>query len=180
MEGCTFLPQVPGMQARDSVRVITAPMHWYLPMACSGRDRSGLTELVLWAILRYSVVRGKMPCEDSQLRRTRTVGGWSNTVGSILCVARSGEGGTHAQNDAIRIAKDRGEPLVFPFVADSSFLSNLSAPLVVDIKSILESLGRFLPYSAVQRASAEGVQAGSLIRHGVMREVLPIVVSKPM
>ena len=101
---------------------------------------------------------------------------WSNTVGSILCVARSGEAGIHAQNDAIRIAKDRGEPLVFLFIADSSFLNNLSAPLVVDIKSILEGLGRFLLYSAVQRASAEGVKARRLVRHGVMREVLPTVV----
>jgi hypothetical protein len=98
-------------------------------------------------------------------------------MGSVLCVTLSSESGVYAQNEAIRIAKDRREPLVFLCFADSSFLNKLAAPVVVDIKHILESLGRFLLCSAIKCASAEGVQAGSLIRHDVMREALPMVVS---
>ena len=71
---------------------------------------------------------------------------WSSTVGSVLCVARSGEGGVRAQDEAVRIAKDRGEPLVFLHVVGSSFLNKLAAPIVVDINYILGSLGRFLRY----------------------------------
>jgi nucleotide-binding universal stress UspA family protein len=102
----------------------------------------------------------------------------SNTLGSGFCVTRRGEGGIRAQKEAIRIAKDRGEPLVFLYVADSSFLNKLAAPIVVDINHILESLGRFLLYTSIEYASAEGVKAESLIRHGAVREVLPIVVSQ--
>jgi nucleotide-binding universal stress UspA family protein len=99
-------------------------------------------------------------------------------MGSVLCVTRNGEGGIHAQNEAIRIAKDRGDTLTFLFVADSSFLNKLASPIVVDIKGILESMGRFILCAAVERASAECVNALSLVRHGVLRNVLLDLVSE--
>ncbi len=99
-------------------------------------------------------------------------------MGSVLCVTRSGEGAIRAQEEAIRIAKDRSDPLVFLYVADSSFLNKLAAPVVVDIKGILESMGRFPLHAAIERASAESVRAESLVRYGVLREVLPNVVSE--
>ena len=97
---------------------------------------------------------------------------------SVLCVTPSGEGSIRAQKGAIRITKDRGDPLVFLYVADSSFLSKLAAPVVVDIKGILESMGRFALCAAIERASAAGVKAESLIRYGVLRKELPDVVSE--
>ncbi len=99
-------------------------------------------------------------------------------MGSVLCVTRSGEGGIRAQEKAIRIAKDRGDPLVFLYVADSSFLNKLAAPVVVDIKGILESMGRFPLRASIERALAENVEAESLVRYGVLREELPNVVSE--
>ena len=99
-------------------------------------------------------------------------------MGSVLCVTRSGEGSIRAQKEAIRIAKDRGDPLVFLYVADSSFLNKLAAPVVVDIKGILESMGRFALCVAIERASAESVKAESLVRYGVLRKELPDVVSE--
>ena len=62
-------------------------------------------------------------------------------MGSILCVTRNDEGGIRAQDEAIQIAKDRGDSLVFLFVADNSFLNKLATPIVVDIKDFLEAWG---------------------------------------
>ena len=97
---------------------------------------------------------------------------------SVLCLTRNGKGGIRAQKEAIRIAKDRGDSLVFLFVADSSFLNKLAAPIVVDIKEVLESMGRFILSAAIERASAEGVNSVSLIRYGVWRTVLLNIVSE--
>ena len=102
---------------------------------------------------------------------------WSSTVGSVLCVACSSEGVVHARNEAIRIAKDRGEPLVFLWVADSSFLNNLAAP-ALSISYKYWRACRFLLCSAVRRASEEGVEAGRLVRRGVVREVFPALVAE--
>jgi len=99
-------------------------------------------------------------------------------MGSVLCVTRSGEGGIRAQKKAIRIAKDRGDALVFLYVVDSSFLNKSAAAVVVNIKGILESMGRFFMSVAIERALAENVEAESLVRYGVLREVLPNVVSE--
>lgn len=98
-------------------------------------------------------------------------------MSAILCVTRNGEGGIRAQKEAIRIAKNRGDSLVFLYIADSSFLNKLAAPIVVDIKDILESMGRFILLAAIERASAEGVSAISMVRYGVLSDELPDVVS---
>ena len=99
-------------------------------------------------------------------------------MGSVLCVTRSGEGGIRAQKEAIRIAKDRGDALVFLYVPDSSFLNKSAAAVVVNIKGILESMGRFFMSVAIERALAENVEAEPLVRYSVLREVLPNVVSE--
>jgi len=99
-------------------------------------------------------------------------------MGSVLCVTRNGEGGIRAQKEAIRIAKNRGNPLVFLYIADSSFLNKLAAPIVVDIKDILVSMGRFILLAANERASAEGVKARSIVRYGVWRDELLDLVSE--
>ena len=94
-------------------------------------------------------------------------------MGSVLCVTRGGEGGVRAQKEAVRIARDNGEPLVFLCVADGSFLNRLAAPIVVDIKAILKRMGRFPLYAAIECASAKNVKAESLTCYGVLRTVLP-------
>lgn len=99
-------------------------------------------------------------------------------MGLVLCVTRGGEGDIRAQKEAIRIALDRGERLVFIYVADSSFLNKLAAPVVVDIRGILESMGRFFLLAAVDRALAENCRAVPLVRYGVPDQVLPDVVSE--
>jgi nucleotide-binding universal stress UspA family protein len=99
-------------------------------------------------------------------------------MGSVLCVTRNGEGGIRAQIEAIRIAKNRGESLIFLYIADSSFLNKLGGPIIVDIKEMLESMGRFILLAAVERASAEGVKAMSVVRYGVFEEEFPDVISE--
>jgi nucleotide-binding universal stress UspA family protein len=99
-------------------------------------------------------------------------------MSSILCVIRNGEGGIRAQKEAIRISKNRGDSLIFLYIADSSFLNKLAAPIVVDIREILENMGRFFLLAAVERASAEGVKALSIVRYGVFNEELLYVISE--
>ena len=88
-------------------------------------------------------------------------------MGSVLCITRSGAGGICAQNGAVRVARARGDRLVFLFVAYSSFLSRLAALIIVDINAILERLGWYPLCSAVERVSAESVKSESLTRYGV-------------
>jgi len=99
-------------------------------------------------------------------------------MGSVLCVTQGGQGGVHAQTEAITIAKERGDPLTFLYVADSSFLNKVTLGVIVDVEGMLERMGRFFLSMAIERASTESVKAGSLVRHGVMREVLPNVASE--
>jgi hypothetical protein len=56
-------------------------------------------------------------------------------MAKILCATRGGEASYRTQDAAVALAKERGDELVFLFVADISFLNQTAAPLVVDIAS---------------------------------------------
>jgi hypothetical protein len=99
-------------------------------------------------------------------------------MSSVLCVTQSGEAGVHAQSEVIRLAKDSGEPIVFLYVADCSFLDKLAALKMVDIHRVLERMGRFLLYVASERARRENVVAKSVLRHGTLCEVLPEIITE--
>lgn len=85
-------------------------------------------------------------------------------MGKILCATRGGEGSQTTQDRAIDLARERGDELIFLFVADISFLSQMAAPIVVDVESRLEKVGQFQLAVAQERAAAQDVQAQAIVR----------------
>ena len=96
-------------------------------------------------------------------------------MGKILCATRGGEGSQTTQDGAIALARERGDELVFLFVVDISFLSQMAAPIVVDVESRLEKVGQFQLAVAQERAAAQDVQAQAIVRRGRLRAELASV-----
>jgi nucleotide-binding universal stress UspA family protein len=96
-------------------------------------------------------------------------------MGKILCATRGGEASYPTQDAVIALAKERGDELVFLYVADVSFLNQMAAPLVVDVESRLEKLGQFQLVMAQERAAAQGVIAQAIVRKGQLRAELVAV-----
>jgi len=96
-------------------------------------------------------------------------------MGLILCATRGGEESEETQAGAIALARERGDRLVFLYVADVSFLDRIAAPVVVDIEAELERMGRFQLAMARRQASAQGVEAEAVIRHGHLASELVAV-----
>lgn len=87
-------------------------------------------------------------------------------MGLVLCATRGGEGSIVAQDKAISLAIEQGDPLVFIYVADSSFLDKTAAAVVVDVQEELINMGEFFLVMAVERAVEKGVEAKAVIRAG--------------
>ena len=100
-------------------------------------------------------------------------------MGNILCATRGGEGSYRMQDRVIALAKKRGDELTFLYVADMSFLNQTAAPLVVDVESRLEKMGRFQLTMAQEQAKTQGVTAQAVVRHGQLRAEL-VAVAKEM
>ena len=93
-------------------------------------------------------------------------------MGRILCATRGGEASHRPQDAAIALAKKQGDELIFLYVADSSFLNQTAAPLVVDVESRLVKMGEFLLLMAQERAAAQGISAQTIVREGRLRAEL--------
>ena len=85
----------------------------------------------------------------------------------VLCVTQGGEGGILVQDEAIALAKSQGEPLVFLFVADISFLNKISEGVRRRlVEKEMVKMGRFISAMAVERALAGSVKAEAVVRSG--------------
>lgn len=93
-------------------------------------------------------------------------------MGTILCATRGGEASHRAQDAAIRLAKERGDELLFLYVVDLGFLDKTAAPIVVDVEDEVAKMGAFLLEMAKERAAAQGVPARGVHREGTVREEL--------
>lgn len=91
-------------------------------------------------------------------------------MGKILCATRGGEASWRTQDKAINLAKERGDELLFLYVADISFLDKIAAPVVVDAESSVERMGGFLLAMAQEHAREEGLEAQVVCREGETRE----------
>lgn len=97
-------------------------------------------------------------------------------MGLVLCVARGGEENIRGQNEAIALAKSRDKTLVFLFVVDTSFLNRIGMCAIWRIaENELAKLGEFLLFMAGERAKLEGLKAKTIVRSGVLCEILPEV-----
>ncbi len=99
-------------------------------------------------------------------------------MGMILCATRGGEASYPTQDSVIALAKEQGDELVFLYVVDISFLNHTAAPLVVDVEPQLEKLGQFQLVMAQERATAQGITAQTIMRHGHLRTELVSVVKE--
>jgi nucleotide-binding universal stress UspA family protein len=95
-----------------------------------------------------------------------------NTMGRILCATRGGEASRRTQDAAIALAKEQGDELIFLYVADSSFLNQTAAPLVIDVEARLVKMGEFQLLMAKERAAAQGISAQTIVREGKLRAEL--------
>ena len=93
-------------------------------------------------------------------------------MGRILCATRGGEASYRTQDAAIALAKEQGDELIFLYVADSSFLNQTAAPLVIDVESRLVRMGEFLLLMAQERAAVQGISARTVVREGRLRAEL--------
>lgn len=93
-------------------------------------------------------------------------------MGKILCATRGGEESYCTQDEAISLAKEQGDELVFLYVVDTHFLDKTAAPIMVDIEDELTKMGNFLLLMAEQRAAELGVKAETMYRKGSVRETI--------
>jgi len=91
-------------------------------------------------------------------------------MGKILCATRGGEASYRTQDKAIALAKERGDTLLFLYVADLHFLDKTAASIVVDVATEIEHMGEFLLAMAQERAREAGVEASLVTRKGDVRQ----------
>ena len=80
-------------------------------------------------------------------------------MGTILCATRGGEESYCTQDQAIALAIEQGDTLVFLYVVDTHFLDNTAAPIMIDVEDELYNMGKFLLLMAQERAREQGVDA---------------------
>jgi nucleotide-binding universal stress UspA family protein len=90
----------------------------------------------------------------------------------VLCATRGGEASIQTQARAIEIAKERGEKLIFIFVADTRFLEHYTAPRVPAMEEEMVKMGEFLLLMAKERAEKAGVEADFTVRTGQFKASL--------
>jgi hypothetical protein len=93
-------------------------------------------------------------------------------MGKILCATRGGEASYRTQDKVIALAKERDDDLLYLFVVDTHFLDKTAAPILVNVENDIAEMGEFLLLVAKERAAAQGVEAGTLIREGAVLEQL--------
>ncbi len=93
-------------------------------------------------------------------------------MGPIVCATRGGEASRRTQERAIALARERGDHLIFLFVADTNFVQPNNQALADVLADELERLGRRLLCIAQARAQEEGILADMVVRHGTVRQTI--------
>jgi nucleotide-binding universal stress UspA family protein len=97
-------------------------------------------------------------------------------MAKILCATRGGTASYRAQDAASRLAKERGDELLFLYVVNIEFLDKTARAVRPDVvETEMAKLGEFLLEMARERATGQGVRADVILRHGVLPEELAAV-----
>ena len=91
-------------------------------------------------------------------------------MAKILCAIRGGKASQRIQDIGIKLAKERGEEIVFLYVVNTKFLATASTALRESVTQEMEKLGDFLLLMAQERAKKQDVIAETLLRHGYLQE----------
>jgi hypothetical protein len=87
-------------------------------------------------------------------------------MGLIVCATRGGEAGRRTQEQAIALAKERNEDLIFLCIFDPTFAGDLSDALSEAVLQEQRWLARTLMNVAQSRARVQGVNAQAVLRSG--------------
>lgn len=93
-------------------------------------------------------------------------------MGPIVCATRGGEASRRTQEQAIALAQERGDALVFLFVVDTHFAHPANPALAEALADELERLGKRLLCIARLRAEEQGIFADIVVRHGSVRQAI--------
>jgi nucleotide-binding universal stress UspA family protein len=93
-------------------------------------------------------------------------------MGTIVCATRGGEASIRAQDQAIALAKERGNRLIFLYVMDLDFVDSMAAPIVVDVGREMTRMGEFMLLMAQERAREQGVEAETVVREGKVSQTI--------
>jgi nucleotide-binding universal stress UspA family protein len=93
-------------------------------------------------------------------------------MGKILCATRGGEESYCTQDQAISMAKEQDDALVFLYVVNTHFLDHTAAPIMVDVEDELHDMGNFLLLMAQERAKEQGVKAETMCLKNGVRETI--------
>jgi nucleotide-binding universal stress UspA family protein len=94
-------------------------------------------------------------------------------MNKILCATRGGEASRRTQEAVIAMAKQAGASVLFLFVVDVSFLKLTARAVRPDVVAAeMEQMGEFLLAMACERATAQGVKAEMIVRHGPLLHAL--------
>lgn len=96
-------------------------------------------------------------------------------MGKILCATRGGEASYRTQDQAVTLARQRGDSLIFLYVIDTHFLDKTAAPIVVDVGNQLHNMGEFLLAMAREKAESQGVTVRCIYRSGRVRDEIKAV-----
>lgn len=96
----------------------------------------------------------------------------------ILCATRGGEASFRTQEAAIELAKERNCEIIFLYVVDLGFLDRTAAPIVVDVETELDRMGKFFLIMAEEKAAEHNIHARSITRQGSVREEIIKVVQE--
>jgi len=91
-------------------------------------------------------------------------------MSGIVCAIRGGPGSRATIANAIDLARESGEPLVFVYVVDLEFLSRTGISRVRTISEEMHQMGEFILLAAQTQAAEQGVTAQGVVRHGNVRE----------
>lgn len=92
-------------------------------------------------------------------------------MAKILCATRGGAASYRAQDAASKLARERGDELLFLYVVNIEFLDKTARAVRPDVvEAEMEKLGEFLLEMARERAAEQGVSADVVLRHGVLPE----------
>lgn len=100
-------------------------------------------------------------------------------MSKILCAIRGGEASQRLQDIGIKLAKERGEEIVFLYVVNTEFLDTASTALRELVTHEMEKLGDFLLLMAQERAKKQDVIAEPVLRHGYLQEEFEAAASSP-
>ena len=93
-------------------------------------------------------------------------------MGPIVCATRGGKASRRTQEQAIALAHERGDRLIFLFIADTTFTRPNNQALAQALTDELERLGSRLLCIAQARAHQQGIEADMVVRHGPVREAI--------